>query len=568
MTPPPSAPLFDRADLLALLHKRVSGFLAGYRQNLAFIGPVGRGKSALIRRFLQEEVRPESLLLPLYLEVSAEEEVSEWIGRFVRTVLYAVLRLRKLDSFPTHLPELLETCEGLVPRTAALGSRIAGLVEGGRLDEAYDRLWDLPHLLTQETGHRVLLVLEEFHRLRGLAVRDPFRSLGRKIMVQPTTLYLLSSSESAAAYSILGEGLALLFGKFESIEVPPLEGGACRKAIRSVRPDQPMDPWLEYLLMDLAQGEPHRLNLLLEALPGRDLLQLLEALFLDPDSALRREFESRLRLLPAQRNRMFCIQVLERVASGLHRLPQIAEQAQRPASQVSRALQLLQEGHLLKKEGVFYRIPQRLFQAWLITAYPILQGVALMDWPQAQTHFRRVVRAWMEQMRQEAGRPLEEQLLQLLQRWSNEVMELDGHRTLLPRFRQVEKVPGPLDRVSLLARPFLRQKGGWWVVPWQGTLDEAQARELVREMRGFDPLRKYRKVLIGAVRAEVNARLVLQEAKVRFWDLPLLNQMLELYGLTRLPVPEGAEEPPAQTISLEAESFLQKSGEHSSEVTG
>ena len=147
-------------------------------------------------------------------------------------------------------------------------------------------------------------------------------------------------------------------------------------------------------------------------------------------------------------------------------------------------------------------------------------------------------------------------------------MELDGHRTLLPRFRQVEKVPGPLDRLSLLARPFLRQKGGWWVVPWQGPLDEAQARELVREMRGFDPLRKYRKVLIGAVRAEVNARLVLQEAKVRFWDLPLLNQMLELYGLTRLPVPEGAEEPPAQTISLEEESFLQKSGEHPSEVTG
>ena len=39
-----NAPLFDRSDLLVLLHKRVSGFLAGYRQNLALIGPAGRGQ--------------------------------------------------------------------------------------------------------------------------------------------------------------------------------------------------------------------------------------------------------------------------------------------------------------------------------------------------------------------------------------------------------------------------------------------------------------------------------------------------------------------------------------------
>jgi len=575
MTPP----LFDRADLLALLHKRVSGFQAGYRQNLALIGPAGRGKSALIRRFLQEETQPGSLILPLYLEVSAEEEVYEWIGRFLRTVLYAVLQLKKMDSFPTRLPELLEVCEGLVPRTAALGSRVAGLAEGGRLDEAYDCIWDLSHLLTQETGHRVLLVLDEFHRLRGLAVREPFHSLGRKIMVQPTTLYLLASSEPAVACSILGEGLALLFGKFESIEVPPLAAAACRKAIRSIRPDQPMDPWLEYLLMDLAQGEPHRLNLLLEALgrlprdaePGDSdhaALQLLEVLFLDPDSSLRREFENRLRLLPAQRNRMLCVQILEIVASGVHRLPQIAEQAQKPAAPVSRALQLLQEGRLLKKEGAFYRIPEQLLQAWLITAYPILQGVALMGPVQAQAHFRRAVRAWMEKTRQAAGRPMEEQLHQLLLRWSDEVVELDGHRTLLPKFQRVERVPGPLDRVSLLARPVKRQKSGWWVVPWLGPLDEGQARQLVQELRGFVPLRKYRKVLVGAFPAEVNARLVLQEAKVRLWDLSLFNQMLELYGLARLPVPEGAEDRLAQTICLQEEAPLQKSGEHSSEVAG
>ena len=542
---------FDRGDLLSLLRKRVSGFRAGYRQNLALIGPPGIGKSTLIRQFLSEEVRRESLLLPLYFEVGTAENALEWVSRFARTVLYAVLQLREPESFPTHLPELVETCAALVPRTAALAKRIIAWNESGRLDEAYDHLWELPHLLTQETGHRVLLVLDEFHRLREFSVKEPFRSLGRNIMVQPTTLYLLASSEPSAAQAILGEGLALLFGKFESIEVPPLASRACRNAIRQAHPDEGVDPFDEYLLMDLAQGNPHRLNLLLGAWRG-SLTDLLEVLFMDPGSPLRREFEQRLRLVPSLRNRTFCLQVLERVAVGGCR--------QESSLQVSRALRLLEDRRLIVREGVFYRVPDRLFRLWLITAWPVLQGVGLIGESQASGHFRRAAAAWMEQLRRAVDRPVENQLRDLMLLWNGEILDLDGKKTLFPKFRQVEQVPGPLDRPSLLGRPAKSQKGGWWVVPWRGSLDEAQARQLVQQVRAFAPLKEYRKVLIGASPAEINARLVLQEAKVRFWDLGVLNRLLDLYGFAPLPAPEEADRVPALTVSLSGE----VSGSHQS----
>ena len=575
MNPPP---WFDRSDLLAFLKKRVDGFQAGYRQNLALIGPSGRGKSTLIRKFL-EEIPPASLLLPIYLEVGPEENVSEWIFRFTRTVLYSVLRLTQTDVFPTRLPELLEASGELVPRTAALCRRIVSWAESGRLDEAYEHLWELSHLLTLETGHRVLLVLDEFHRLRGFSLKEPFRSLGRRIMVQPTTLYLVTSSEPAAAYAILREGLALLFGKFESIEVPPLGVAACRQAIRAVGSGDPMDPWVESLLLDLAQGRPHRLNLLLEALarhaqdskpadPTRVLPDLLETLFLDPGSELRREFERRLRLLPAHRNRMFCLQLLEMIASGVHRLPDLAEASQKPVSQVVGALRLLEEERLVKREGVFHRIPERLFQAWLITAHPTLQGVALMGPAQARAHFRRTADLWMERVRQSAHQPVEERVRRLLLEWRDERVELDGRKVLLPKFREVEPVPGPLERQSLLGRPATRQKRGWWVVPWTGALDEGQARQLAQQVRGFAPLKEYWKVLVGASPAEVNARLVLQEAKIRFWDRVALNHLLDLYGLERLPVPEETEEPSASMVPLEESPLSFGSEEQSSEVAG
>ncbi len=561
-------PLFDRGDLLALLRKRVSGFQHGYRQNIALIGPAGMGKSTLIREFLVEEASKESLLMPLYLEMGPEESASEWAARFARTVLYSVLQLRKAEDFPTRLPELVEVCSALVPRTAVLASRVASLGEAGRLDEAYDQLWELPGMITQETGHRVLLVLDEFHRLRGFPLKEPFRSLGRNMMIQPTTMYLVASSEPSAAHAILQEGLALLFGKFEAVEMPPLTSAACRQAIRSVRPDSPVNSFDEYLLTDLAQGHPYRLDLLLECWRKQDSLPgLLEVLFLDPGSPLRRDFERRLQAIPAHRNRTFCLQVLECIAAGIHRLPHLGIQLQRPASQVGSAVRLLQAGQLISKEGSFYRVPERLFQIWLITAYPILQGISLIGPEQARTHFNRAVGVWLQRVRETAGRPIQKQLSELLQLWDDEVIEMDGRKVLLPRFRQVVPVPGPFEGTSILGRPMKRIKGGWWVVPWSGGLNEAQARQFVRQIRDFTPLKECRKVLVGASPAEVNARLVLQQAKIRFWDLPALNLLLDLYGLTRLPVSPEADVPPAQTVPLQESAPLDRRNP-SSQVAG
>jgi len=560
MTLPSVVSRFDRGEILVLLRKRVSGFQAGYRQNLALIGPLGIGKSTLIRQFLSEEAAKEPLLLPLYFEVGAEESAAEWVSRFARTVLYAVLQLREPESFPAHLSELVETCAALVPRTAALAKRVTALSEAGRLEEAYDQLWELPHLLTQETGHRVLLALDEFHRLRGFSVKEPFRSLGRKIMVQPTTLYLLASSEPSTAHAILKEGLSLLFGKFELVEIPPLSSGACRNAIRAARPEEAVDPFDEYLLMDLAQGNPHRLNLLLGGWRG-SLTDLLEDLFIASGSPLRLEFEQRLRLLPSTRNRIFMLQVLERVASGGCR--------KETAPQFSRALRLLEECRLISREGAFYRVPDRLFGLWLIIAHPVLQGVGLIGEVQARGYFRRAAAAWMQRLRGSVERPMEEQLRDLMLLWAGEVLEMDGKKALLPKFCRVDQVPGPLDRPSLLGRPAKSQKGGWWAVPWRGPLDEQQARQVVQQIRAFAPLKEYRKLLIGASPAEVNARLVLQEAKVRFWDLGVLNRLLDLYGFAPLPVPEEADRAPSLTVPLPGESFGSPGGEQlSSGVAG
>ena len=556
-----SGPVFDRQEMLAFLQKRADGFLAGYRQNLALLGLEGMGKTTLLKNFLENELPQRGLLMPLYLEVGGEENLVEWATRFVQTLLYAVLQLQRVKVFPSRLTELLEACASSVPRTAALAARVLNLAEAGRSDEAYGLLWDLPQAATQETGHRVLLVLDEFHRLRCLSVREPFRSLGKKIMVQGTTMFLVSSSELGVARSILKEGLALLFGQFETVELCALSAASCRGAIRSVWSKRGLDPFLEYILMELAQGHPHRLNLLLEVLGKEGLardpedtesfvLRLLEGLFLHPQSVLRQRFEAQLRSLPSHRSRTFCVQVLGVVAGGTHRFPQIVGSVGKSSSQVTRALRVLQDAHLVVKQGVFYEIPERLFQLWMLTAYPVLQGVGLAGPAQASQYFGEVTGIWVRKVRESIRQPITERVAELMRRWQDELAEVEGRRILLPEFKEVEVVPGPLDRPSLLARRGARQGGGWWVVLWADPMEEGQARQLVQQLRNFIPFKEYRKVVIGTQPIEINARLVMQEGRVRLWDLQVLNSLLDHYGLTRLPVPEGAEPSPGEPVPV------------------
>lgn len=552
---------FDRDDLLELLAKRLQGFQSGYRQNLALLGPEGIGKSTLLKRLLQQRI-PRGLVR-VYLDVAEGDNLVEWALRFIQTLLYGVLQAQGSPSLPTQPGPLLRLCESTAPRTVSTAARALKLAEGGRSDEAYDLLWDLPQLLAQETGLRTVLVIDEFHRLGLLPVRQPFRALGRKIMVQSATMYLVASSQPILSRAILREGLALLFGQFETLELGPLGEKASRAAIRQAGPSGPQDPHREHILMQLAQGHPGRLDLLLREWkacgapagidPSEAILDMLERLFLSSESVLRQEFEARLKRLPSRRSRHSEIQTLATVASGLHRVPSIAEALGRSSSQVAQALRVLEEKGLVVRHGIFAQVPDRLFRLWMVTAHPLLHGIGWLDGGRTASLFREAARACLAQMEQGLRTPMEDRVLELIRRWGGEQMPLEGRRMLLPHFSRVAPADGPGGRRAHLGqRPGRKRQGsGWWFIVWEGGLDEKEARSLMQWIRAQPTLKECRKVVVGPFPpVEVNARLILQEGRVRLWDLSTLNDLLDWYGLPQVPLP--AEAKAASVHSVEA----------------
>ncbi len=566
----PNIPWFDREETLSILEKRLNGFLAGYRKNIAVLGPEGIGKSTLIRRLLQQRADSCQSLIPLYVEIQEEENFSEWGARFIQVLLYNLLQASRFKTvsdssdsevLSTELPKLLKLCFSIAPETTASAQRLLALAEAGRAEEAYDRLWDLPYLMSQELDKSCLLVLDEFHRLGNLGIKDPFGRLGRKIMVQNMTMYLVVSSQPGIARSVLREGLSLLFGQFETLFVYPLHPAACIQALRDVLSRERGNPFLEQLLMELTQGIPAYLDLFLQGLvncPGsktestdaeRYLLDLLESLLLEPQGALRVRFEAQIRSLPAHQSRRSWMEVLMTVAAGHHRVLQISELTHRFSSQVLRALKVLEGAGLVEKQGVFYRLHDRLFQLWILTAYPVLRGIDLTDPAHARIRFRDASWAWMARIHEANTRSMEEHGVALLRQWGGELVEIEGRRIYLPRFKRVELIKTPTGRSAIVAHRDDRKGKGWLVIPWRGVLEEGEAGSLVKEVLNL-PSQDYRKVIFGAHPVEVNARLVFQEARIRFWDLAVFNNLLDLYGLVRIPFPEESRRGSFESVPI------------------
>ncbi len=334
------------------------------------------------------------------------------------------------------------------------------------------------------------------------------------------------------------------------VELKPLSAESCRKALHELTPGTQFHPLTERLLIDLAQGHPSRLYFLMEALrrlpgltvsqnPDACMIDLLESVFLDPQAVLSAQYEERLSRIPESPERPLCFELLQAVSEGKQRISQLVQTVHKPTQVVLRALETLEQYGLLAHQGVFYFIPERLFALWMRTAYPVSHGLGLAGSEQAQIYFRDRVWRWLLQMREAADQPIGAWAARLLREWNGEQLEIEGRVHRLPRFQSVEPVPF-VSAAALHARSGGVQKD-WIVVAWPGALDETAARRLIQRVRSHTEWKAAHKLVLGPHPVELNARLMLQEAKIKLWDLSVFDSLCDWYGLPRWTAPVSAE---------------------------
>jgi len=202
-----------------LLEKRLHAFLHGYRQNVAVVGMRSVGKSSLLAQFrLSMKDLP---VIPIYVEVVGEPFeyfLEKWIGAVLNGYFLSAGTERHASMIT-----FFRRVRKLLPETFRKVVWIRHLVRKRNWNLAFKELLSLSETVQEETGRRPVLILDNFDSIESYPLSDPFREIGKSIMVQRDAMFVVSGQRFRKSLEIIHHHLSLLFGQFEIVELKPFD---------------------------------------------------------------------------------------------------------------------------------------------------------------------------------------------------------------------------------------------------------------------------------------------------------------------------------------------------------
>ena len=528
---------FGREGISALLEKRLDAFLKGYRQNIGIIGPLFLGKSSLTQLFLSRLTKSEvvSVYFPCQEFDSFERFSERWMGELLRSFYSAFQK-----PLPPNFQLLIRSLKGIIPKTLGRMKLIRKLVLRRRYDQAYQELMALSGVLHQECGRKILIVLDDFDRLGELNLNDPFAALGKEIMVQKETLFIVTSSCRTRSQAIFREKLSLLFGNFEIIELGPFDFKEAEEFIKRRFPERVLEDELNRFLIRITDGFPYYLDILLKRLrlcfheneaPNRDLvMETLAKELYEDRGMLYQHFQSRLYQLAQGKPWPVFADILLAISLGHKKLLHITRFLHQKTSDVKKILEKLQALEAIEKHGSLFQITDPLFRFWLSKVY-YRQRFLIERAPLANIQcFRDDTEKAIQESAIADQRELPKRIEELFLKFHNDVVELNKRKFKCPHFTEVSSRPNNGRVFPVLAR---NHQSRWLCQVLSGQVTEDDIRTFVDDVKRLKT-QIHKKLIVGLRGIDLNAKLLAQEAKIQYLDLRNFNFLLDLYGQPKI----------------------------------
>lgn len=522
---------FGRDPTLHLLLKRATALRHGYRQNIALLGPELIGKTSLLQHFMLCFNEPETFTV--YVDLRRRESFEEFGLRFVALFLHSFLRgLAKGSVEGGEIP--LEGFRQWAPQTtlwlkAFLDRKKTSATEG------FTGLLELPSRTWKETGKCAVLILDEFDRLLGFDVEEPFALLGKQIMIQKQTLYLLASSRVPLAQTILRQRLSLLFGNFEVVTLNPFDSKTALDYLEKRWHLAALDSEMKQFLIILTGGHPFYLNVIgqhLSPTPASELrqssksvLSVLEKLLFNAQGILNQYFTTRLESLMAADPAGKTLAFLECLSKGPQSSQEIGKIFKKTKDFPKKVARLVESG-ILTKNGDFYRMKDELFAFWLRSCYTRKANLFSGKLFEQSLEFKEEAEATFRHFMIQLRKNRHEKILELFSSFKGEMIEIDQKRHRLPRFSEVQLYNGKKGELTLIGK---KDNGIWVSSFFEHEVTEEDVAEFLRQCRCLNrPI--YKKIMVPLGGIGENARLYAKKEKLWMWELESVNALLEIFG--------------------------------------
>jgi hypothetical protein len=548
------SPSSSKRDQIRIrVEKRVEAFQQGYRQNIGLIGAEGLGKTYLLSSFFESLVMQPNLIV-IYIDAQAldyDHLVERWIDSLLRGFLVG-----QSVQVSENSHWLLTTAAALIPNTVEKIRRLKKMLRRGERNAISVReLFSLTRSLAEETQKRILLMIDEFHALEHVPASDPFALLGKEIMVEKETLYLVTSSRVEKAREIFHDKLSLLFGNFEIIELAPLDFEETVDFLKKSQPHRVFTNSEKKFLIRMTNGIPAYLDLLMDRLdmnvPNSEtsiqtLLDVFHRELFDKKGRLCHIFQRRLEVCERlAKDSSAYLRTLLAMSDGRRKVLSIATYIERKIRETKKILgRLVQEGMVLKR-GSFYVLEDSLFRFWLREVFGRRNQLCTPNGPGLREGLLASLKEVFEQGAAEDKVDVTARAEALFKEFRNDVVEIDQRRLRCPHFSEIAFRPANGRLFPLIAR---RANVRWICQIARESVHEEDISLFLEELKRFRK-KVQRKILVALAGIDQNAKLLAQEAEIQLWDLRSFNTLLDLYNLPKMILIKEPDEPNLGTVA-------------------
>jgi predicted transcriptional regulator len=531
-----------RDDIIKLINKRIYDLKEGYRQNIALLGEEFVGKTWIIK-FLFDNLS-DNKIIPLYFDLS-QPNITIFIQRFLNTLLFNLLKTKGLNFSKENIDRLIQEAKPYIPNSITKIQEINVVIKD-RIDTTlFKDALSILESVNKETGQKFVVIFDEFHNLESLKIRNLFPELGKKIMMQKETMYIILSSHKAKAKKIIQDELSLLFGNFEILEINNFDTKASNILIKNRLKNMHITKEITNFLINFSGGHPFYLDKISQQLYRNCLIleeenitpfvfiYTLEEMLFNRWGILNLRFQNYIDLLNCK-NKPESVDMLLLIAQGKNRIKDLAGCLHRNYRDINQRLLRLIEADIIYRSGSFYNISDRLFNFWLNFVYWEKINNLSHNYEDQVISFRKKIEQSLNEFIEVSKRDISQRLQELFVLFSNDCVKLGKNKLLLLKFKEIK----PLEfNGNFIKRGFfcLSDEERWLIGLKEGDITEDCVCEFIKESEKVHKKeRSLRRMLIGLDKTEINASLIAKEEKITTLDINHLNTLLDLYGKPRL----------------------------------
>lgn len=543
-------PFLVRGEISSLIEKRIEALEKGYRQNIGLVGMPGSGKTHFLSRLFQSiSVHPR--FIPIYIHaggIDFDQLADRWVGAIL-TGLFLSQGVQPPQTFHS----LLLASDPIIPKTTDKIRFLKKNLRKEKISFLFKELFAITETLGQETGKKLILMIDEFDQLESMGGADLFSVLGKEIMVQKNTLYLAASSAPAKAKEIFREKLSMLFGNFEVLDMGCFGFEETAAFLDSCVPGMVFSSAQKEFLIHLTDGKPDYLELILDQLEsGLARHAVSETSFIKSQEgalssnylfeAIHRELTAPLGRITQlfQRKISLCqqfgkdaavsLRILIAMSHGRCRVNAIASAVDRKIADTKKVLGRLEGKDLIQRRGSFYLLEDPLFRFWLREVFEKESHLYYPDRTTLDEELMLALKRDFEKNEASEIGTFERRIESLLLEFRNDSFELGGRKLQCPQFSEVNVRAQGVAPAVFAAK---NSKVKWHCQLYYGKIMDEDVLAFQEEIK------KYRKkpqqrILFMLRGIDQNAKLRAQEAGFQLWDLRLINALLSLYDLPKM----------------------------------